>query len=164
MLLHCIKYFVYYLSQERTLSINQNKKSAGAKCFTARLHVRPAEIQISLCIRLIWSESTLSAWIRFGSLANAQTNLSLRCAHMPSCKTWCVVDQTLYLKYSWLSLSRSQRDSLKYFEISVPRHIIFAELRKKDKSNNHSSQMNMYLTPENRDILKILWKKGEIAL
>ena len=35
------------------------------------------------------------------------------------------------MKYSRLSLSRSPRDFLKYFEISVPRHIRFAELRKK---------------------------------
>ena len=35
------------------------------------------------------------------------------------------------LKYSRLSLSRIPRDSLKYFEISVPRHIRFAEFRKK---------------------------------
>ena len=34
-------------------------------------------------------------------------------------------------RYSRLSLSRTQRDSLKYFEISVVRHIRFAELRKK---------------------------------
>ena len=33
--------------------------------------------------------------------------------------------------YSQLSLSRIPRDSLKYFEISVVRHIRFAELRKK---------------------------------
>ena len=33
-------------------------------------------------------------------------------------------------KYSRLSLSRSQRDPLKHFEISVFRHIRFAELRK----------------------------------
>ena len=33
--------------------------------------------------------------------------------------------------YSRLSLSRIPRDSLKYFEISVVRHIRFAELRKK---------------------------------
>ena len=32
--------------------------------------------------------------------------------------------------YSRLSLSRSPRDSLKYFMISVPLHIRFAELRK----------------------------------
>ena len=34
----------------------------------------------------------------------------------------------------------------------------------KHKSNNHISQINMYnLTPEVRDISKILWKRGEIA-
>ena len=33
-------------------------------------------------------------------------------------------------KYSRLSLSRSRRDPLKYFEISVLRHIRCAELRK----------------------------------
>ena len=30
--------------------------------------------------------------------------------------------------YSWLSLSRIPRDPLKYFEISVARHIRFAEV------------------------------------
>ena len=39
-------------------------------------------------------------------------------------------------------LSRSPRVSLKYFEISVLRHNRFAELRK-NKLNNHISQMNM---------------------
>ena len=34
------------------------------------------------------------------------------------------------IKYSRLSLSRSRRDSLKHFEITVFRHIRFAELRK----------------------------------
>ena len=33
-------------------------------------------------------------------------------------------------KYSRLSLSRSRRDPLKHFEISVLRHIRFADLRK----------------------------------
>ena len=47
-----------------------------------------------------------------------------------------------HLYYSRLSLSQSPRDFLKYFEISVPRRIRFAELRK-NKSNNHISQMNM---------------------
>ena len=35
-----------------------------------------------------------------------------------------------YTKYSRLSLSRSRRDHPKHFEISVLRHIRFAELRK----------------------------------
>ena len=36
-----------------------------------------------------------------------------------------------FTNYSRLSLSRIPRDSLKYFEISVVRHIRFAELWKK---------------------------------
>ena len=43
---------------------------------------------------------------------------------------------TAIKKYSRLSLSRTPRDSIKYFEISVPRHIRFAEFRK-NYSNNH---------------------------
>ena len=38
---------------------------------------------------------------------------------------------TSWRSYSRLSLSRIPRDSLKYFEISVVRHIRFAELRNK---------------------------------
>ena len=48
--------------------------------------------------------------------------------------------------YSRLSLSRTPRDSLKYFKISVLRDIRFAEFRKKkkiNKSNNRISYMNM---------------------
>ena len=41
----------------------------------------------------------------------------------------CKIRQTQI--YSRLSLSRSPRDRLKFFEISVPRHIRFAEMRKK---------------------------------
>ena len=39
-------------------------------------------------------------------------------------------------RYSRLSLSRSRKDPLKHFEISVLRHIRFAELRKWNQSNN----------------------------
>ena len=56
-------------------------------------HVRPAKTQISLGIRPVWSESSLSAWRKLGSLAthwahsedsdwvDAQADLSLRWAH-----------------------------------------------------------------------------------
>ena len=40
-------------------------------------------------------------------------------------------------KYRRLSLSRSPRDFLKYFEISVPRHIRFTELRNKSIEQPH---------------------------
>ena len=43
-----------------------------------------------------------------------------------------IVEITIFnINYSRLSLSRIPKDSLKYFEISVLRHIRFAELRKK---------------------------------
>ena len=42
---------------------------------------------------------------------------------------WSPVEE-MQRKYSRLSLSRSQRDPLKHFEISVLRHIRCAELRK----------------------------------
>ena len=54
-----------------------------------KLHVRPAKTQISLCMRPVWSESSLSAWRKLGSLAtywvDVQADLSLRWAHMPFC-------------------------------------------------------------------------------
>ena len=40
------------------------------KVFPTRSHVRPAKTQISLRIRAVWSESSLSVWRRIGSLAN----------------------------------------------------------------------------------------------
>ena len=66
-------------------------------------------------------------------------------------------------KYSRLSLSRSPRDSLKYVEISVPRHIRFAELRKKLNRTTTFHKWICNLIPEIRDLLKILWKRGDIA-
>ena len=36
---------------------------------TNKMHVRPAKTQISLGIRPVWSESSLSAWRKLGSLA-----------------------------------------------------------------------------------------------
>ena len=66
-------------------------------------------------------------------------------------------------KYSRLSLSRIPRDFLKHFEISIPRNIRVAEVR---KTINWTTTFNKWictLTPEVRDILKILWKRGEIA-
>ena len=72
-----------------------------------------------------------------------------------------------FLIYSRLSLYRNPRDSMKYFEISVPLHIRFAELR---KTIIRTTTFNKYAyicicnwTLDVRDILKMLWKRGEIA-
>ena len=81
--------------------------------------------------------------------------------HCPGSTLWKLIDcsnavlhgllNVITIKYSRLSLSRIPRDSLKYFEISVPRHIRFAELRK-----NNSNLTNMYVIRFLR--LEIYWK------
>ena len=66
--------------------------------------------------------------------------------------------------YSRLSLSRTPRDSIKYFEISVPRHIRFADSR---KNIIRTTTFNKYIcnwTLGDRDILKILWKVEKLLL
>ena len=64
---------------------------------------------------------------------------------------------------SRLLLSRIPWDSLKYFEIYIPRHIRFADLRKKIIRKTTFSKYMCNWTLEVKDILKILWKRGEIA-
>ena len=54
-------------------------------------------------------------------------------------------------------------DSLKYFEISVARHIRVAELRKKIIRLTTFYKYICNWTLEVRDILKIVWKRGEIS-
>ena len=41
---------------------------------TNKMSVRPAKTQISLGIRPVWSESSLSAWRKLGSLADHQAH------------------------------------------------------------------------------------------
>ena len=65
-------------------------------------------------------------------------------------------------KYSRLSLSRSPRDSLKYFEISVPRHNRFAELR--HKPNNRISQMNTCIYFDSCTYWKYCGKEEKLLL
>ena len=67
------------------------------------------------------------------------------------------------IKYSRLSLSRIPRDSLKHFEISVPRNIRVAEVRKPINQTTTFNKWIRNLIPEVRGILKILWKRGEIS-
>ena len=55
-----LKFYYYYIVFIKNLS-----------CMTkpTQWHVRPAKTQISLGIRPVWSESSLSAWRKLGSLA-----------------------------------------------------------------------------------------------
>ena len=52
---------------------------------------------------------------------------------------------------------------MKHFEISVLRHIRFAELRKTINPTTTFNRMNLKFDSQVGDILKILWKRGEIA-
>ena len=54
-------------------------------------------------------------------------------------------------KYSWLSWSRNPRDSLKHFEISVLRHIRFAELRKTINPTTTFNSMNLKIDSQVRE-------------
>ena len=51
---------------------------------------------------------------------------------------------------------------MKHFEISVLRHIRFAGLRKTINRTTTFNRMNIF-DSKVRDILKILWKRGEIS-
>ena len=51
---------------------------------------------------------------------------------------------------------------MKHFEVSVLRHIRFAELTKAINRTTTFNRMNMQFDSK-RYILKILWKRGEIA-
>ena len=119
------------------------------------LDARPKSVKFYLAIGK-WSDSILNEHVHVGEYnlvllcskdsdqhaclnilrkySNHKSKYILRNAGVWSC--------FLFIKYSWCSLSWRIRDSLKYFEISVPRHINFAKLRK-NKSNNHISQINM---------------------
>ena len=83
--------------------------------------------------------------------------------------TYCLFDITrkdvyclaLYCKwkYSRLSLSRIPTDFLKYFEISVPRHIRIAELRKKINRTTRFYKFICDWTLEIRDNYNIVEKR-----
>ena len=67
----------FYFFRETSSSCRQwnicSSNSSGSYCRLmikpTKWHVRPAKTQISLGIRRVWSESSLSAWRKLGSLA-----------------------------------------------------------------------------------------------
>ena len=81
------------------------------------------------------------------------------------------LSRRLFLIYSRLSLSRSRRDSLEYFEISVLRHIRFAELTNTIIRTIFNKWI-CNLTPDVKRYMKycgkeeklLLWKRGEFLL
>ena len=76
---------------------------------TNKISVRPAKTQISLGIRPVWSESSLSAWRNLGSLAThwAHSEVSDQIGQMPRL-IWVFAERTLILLV--LSCRGSYRD------------------------------------------------------
>ena len=68
-----------------------------------KLHVHPVKTQISLGIRPVWSEYSLSAWRKPGSFAtywaDVQADLSRRWTHMPIC--WFCHETAQIFTVSW---------------------------------------------------------------
>ena len=113
-------------------------------------HVRPAKIQISLGIRPVWSESSLSAmkkaWVLsypmsaqrrlWSDWADAQVDLSLRWAHMPFC-CFCheaaqMVFEPIGLKLAWfmnyLPLAKIMSSSLQNILTKLRKWVNFHSL------------------------------------
>ena len=67
----CILFNVKSLFQLLLFSDTERLKQSMSHLMTkpTKWHVRPAKTQISLGIRPVWSESSLSAWRKLGSLA-----------------------------------------------------------------------------------------------
>ena len=67
------------------VSVMPSMKNEPPHDKTNKVSVRPAKTQISLGIRPVWSESSLSAWRNLGSLANhwAQTKTLIRLGGCP---------------------------------------------------------------------------------
>ena len=82
---------------------------------------------------------------------------------------WCKNDKTIFwiltlMEISWLLLSRNPRDSLEYFEISVPLHIRFAELK---KTINQTTTFNKWIcisTPEVKRYIENIVEKEQFLL
>ena len=83
-------------------------------------HVRPAKTQISLGIRLVWSESSLSTWKKLGSLAThwAHSEDSDQTGRMPRL-IWVFAGRTVTL----LVLSWGDSNLAEYFAFSIQRWV-----------------------------------------
>ena len=90
-----------------------------------------------------------SAWHIWHETTSKRQPLFLRYNYHQFVISWICLE---YSKYSRLSLSRIPRDSLKHFEISVPRHIRVERVRKKINWTTTFNKWICNLTPKVRYI------------
>ena len=65
----CMSELLYTVFSVRITDILQYHKNEPPHVKTNEMTLRPAKTQITLGIRPVWSESSLSAWRKLGSLA-----------------------------------------------------------------------------------------------
>ena len=90
---------------------------------TDKMSVRPAKIQISLGIRPVWSESSLSAWRKLGSLAT-------HWAHSEDSSVWADAQADLSLRWAQSHFVGFVMSRFKYCTRSTFIRIIIAKNRK----------------------------------
>ena len=106
-----------------------------------------------LTLWLVWYKTRGSLFFDLPPFIFLVRTASLLPYHKPS-RSFKQEEMRFLFIYCRLSLSLSSSHSLKYFKISVHRLI------RSDRTNTfHKWIFN--LSPEDRDILKILWKRGE---
>ena len=118
-----------------------------------------------------WLRLTWSKWVDWALKPQTKTKKILLIQQDLDTTTDCKTDSLWYFCPSFFlvccirtvdSLYRITRDSLKYFEISVPQHIRFTELRKKYIKQPHfTNEYTIWLLK-----LEIYWKycgKGKVA-
>ena len=110
-----------------------------------KMAVRPAKTQISLSIRPVWSDSSLSAWKKFGSLSThwAHRENSDHTGRMPRL-IWVFAGRTLIL------LVLSCRGSCK-FSLSDPKYLDRQVCRDHDDPAWGSSLIGVY------SVCRVVW-------
>ena len=139
---------------------------------TNKMTLRPAKTWISLGIRAVWWESSLSAWRKLGSLAthcthsedSAQTDLSLRWAHMPFCCFCLYLHIQTYGQtnpWSTLSVCRYYIDIIKVYPIGLDKNLYSPtqrafKWRKINKDFHFFKKLLLTLPERNRNNLECL--------
>ena len=116
------------------------------------MSVRPAKTQISLGIRPVWSESSLSAWRKLGSLAT-------HWAHSEDWSDWADAQADLSLRWAHSHFVGFVMSRLKLFLKSMHTHTHLTNEIFVYDVNNYSME---YLY-EYRSFISYYWKKSTVS-
>ena len=142
--------FLYYQGTTVVLQYLKPVNKVMWEC-CSNLHLRSAVYKtIFVYINILDSDWLVQLQSSQDCLLPGQYHLQSNQDHLHMVSILCslVILSSICSTYNWLSLSQSPRVSLKYFAISLPWHIRFAELRK-----NQTNEFVIWLLK-----LEIYWK------